>query len=69
MEAIHKDVAWQLCSEIREGNRSKLYSFARWQCGGCTKFSKGDPDKMCFSNLEGFRGCNLVNRRYDKPDS
>ena len=66
MDAIPKDVAVQLCDEILEENRGKWYSFGRWQCWGCTRFSKGDPDKMCFSNKEGYRGCNLVNKRYDK---
>ena len=65
MDAIPRDVAVQLCNEIREENRGKWYSFARWQCCGCTKFAKGDPDKICLSNKEGYRGCILVNKRYD----
>ena len=69
MDAIPRDVAVQLCNEIWEENRGKWYSFARWQCWGCTSSSKGDPDKMCFSNQEGYRGCNLVNQRYDKVES
>ena len=64
-DTIPKDVAFRLCEEIREENRGRWYSPARWQCWGCTKFTKGDPDKMCFNNQEGYRGCNLVNKRYD----
>ena len=64
MDAIPRDAAWRLCNEIREENRGKCYNFARLQCWGCTKFGKGDADKMCFSNKEGYRGCNLVNKRY-----
>jgi len=69
MDAIPRDVAMQLCSEILEESRGKWYRFGCWQCWGCTKFSKGDPDRMCFSNKEGYRGCNLVNNRYDKLNS
>ena len=69
MDAIPKDVARQLCQEIREGNRGKWYSLGRWQCWGCARFTKGDPDKMCFNNKEGYRGCNLVNQRYDRIKS
>jgi hypothetical protein len=45
-EAIPKDVALQLCSEIRNAKKVKLFT----QCWGCVKFSKGDPAKMCFSS-------------------
>ena len=65
MEAIPKDMAQQMCAKIREENRGKWYRFGWWQCWGCVKFSKGDPLKMCFSNKEGYRGCNLVNKQYD----
>lgn len=69
MDTIPRDMALQLCNEIREENRGKWYSFAWVQCWGCTKFSKGNPDKMCFSNKEGYRGCHLVNKRHDKFNS
>ena len=64
MEAIPKDVAWRICVQIREQNRNKWYSPARWQCWGCVKFSKGVQEKMCLSSKPGYRGCNLVNGRY-----
>jgi hypothetical protein len=65
MDAIPRDMAQELCGKIREENRGKWYRFEWWQCWGCVKFSKGDPGKMCFSNREGCRGCNLVSKRYD----
>jgi len=66
VNAIPEDVAWQLCAEIRQENRGKWYSFAAWQCWGCLTFTKGDPAKMCVSGKPGYRGCNLVNARYDQ---
>jgi hypothetical protein len=64
--AIPKETAFQLCEEIRLGYRGKWYTFAGMQCGGCITFSKGDPAKMCVSNRPDYRGCNLVNARYDQ---
>jgi len=61
-EAIPKDVALQLCSEIRNEKKVKLFT----QCWGCVKFSKGDPAKMCFSSRVDNRGCGIVNKRYDE---
>jgi hypothetical protein len=66
VNAIPKDVAWQLCTEIRQEHRGKWYTATWWQCWGCTTFSKGDPAKMCFSNADGYHGCNLVNARFDR---
>ena len=66
VEAIPKEVAWQLCAEIRQENRGKWYTFAALQCWGCMKFSKGDPAKMCLSSKPGYSGCNLINARYRK---
>jgi len=61
IQAIPRDVAFQLCEEIRKEKGVKLFS----QCWGCVKFSKNDPDKMCFSGPD-YRGCKWVNDRYDK---
>jgi len=30
------------------------------------RFSKGDPAKMCVGSQPDYRGCNLVNARYDR---
>jgi hypothetical protein len=64
MDAIPREVALQLCAEIHEENRGKWYRFAHLQCWGCMSFAKGNPDKMCLSSQEGYRGCNLINKRY-----
>jgi len=64
VDAILKDVALQLCAEIRQENRGKWYSFAALRRWGCSTFSKGDPAKMCLSSKPGYRGCNLVNAHY-----
>lgn len=56
MEALPEETALVLCSKIRRKHRRKLLSAARWQCWGCTTFSKGDQAKMC----GGVVSCNLV---------
>lgn len=53
--------AIKLCEEVRKGCGGRLLSFARWQCRGCVKSSKGDPKKMCFVN-----GYTHVDKRYRK---
>jgi len=63
-EAIPREVAIQLCAEIRQEKEHKWFS----QCWGCVKFSKGDFAKMCASSRTDYRGCNLINELYDKPD-
>ena len=64
MDALSRETAIQLCSEIRRENRGKWYSFARLQCWGCMTFAKGNPDKMCLGSQEDNRGCNLINKRH-----
>jgi len=61
-QAIPKEVAFQLCEEIRKEKGVRLFS----QCWGCVKFSKNDPAKMCFYDPSDNRGCKLVNARYDQ---
>jgi hypothetical protein len=58
------EVGLELCREIREETRRKLFSFARWQCWGCLKASKGDATLICVGSRPDGRGCNLVNARY-----
>jgi len=64
MNTILKDVALRLCREIREENRAKWYRWTAWWCWGCETFCQGDPEKMCFSNHPGYRGCAQVNARH-----
>jgi hypothetical protein len=63
---IPKDVALELCTEIRQQYHDKWWTLAGMQCMGCIAASKGDLTKMCVSNAPGYRGCNLVNVRYDR---
>ena len=69
MDAIPREVTLKLCEEIREANRGKWYSFYWMWCWGCYKFTKGDANKMCFSNHPDNRGCAQVNKRYDQAMS
>jgi len=59
---IPENVAKQLCEEIRAIKAKKLFT----QCWGCVKASKGEFTKMCVAGRNDFRGCGLVNRRYDE---
>lgn len=63
---IPQDLAWELCMEIRTENRRAWYRAAAWQCWGCTRFSGGNPEQMCVSNRPDYRGCRLVNARFDR---
>ena len=60
--------ALKLCEEVRRVNRNNWLSAGRWQCWGCVKFTKGNPEKMCLKTPDGYDGCALVNSRYAKPE-
>jgi rRNA maturation endonuclease Nob1 len=64
-QAIPKEIAFQLCEEIRREKARKWFT----QCWGCVKFSKNDPAKMCFGSQPDYRGCKLVNERYGQGQS
>jgi hypothetical protein len=64
-EALPREVAFQLCEEIREENRGRWYRWKTWMCWGCTTFSRGDPARMCVGSQPDYRGCVQVNTRYD----
>ena len=63
-EAIPKEVALQLCEDVRERNRGKWYTARGLWCWGCRTFSRGDPERMCFSAAPTHRGCGQVNALY-----
>ena len=63
---IPKDVAMQLCAEIRQQYQGKWWTFAGMQCMGCNAATKGDMTKRYVSNAPGYRGCNLVNACHDR---
>lgn len=67
VNAIPNETALQLCAEIQEQYRGKWWTFAGMQCMGCTSATKGDMTKRCVSSRPDYRGCNLVNPRYDHP--
>jgi hypothetical protein len=62
MKSIPEDIALQICEQIREEKKVRIFS----QCWGCVKFSKGDAKKMCFYDPPDNRGCKLVNKQYDR---
>ncbi len=66
INAIPKDTALQLCAEIRQQYEGKWWTLAGMQCMGCTAATKGDITKRCVSTGPGYRGCNLVNARFDR---
>jgi len=65
MSTILPNIALELCEETRRENRGNWLSFNRLWCWGCATFSRGNPQKMCFSSSPDNRGCTQVNRRYD----
>lgn len=62
---IPKEVAFQLCADIRQQYQGKWWTLTGMQCLGCNAATKGDITKRCVSNAPGYRGCDLVNARYD----
>jgi len=64
---IPLETARRICREIRKKKSSKLFT----QCWGCVKATKGMEERMCFFKPPEFRGCALVNRRFEeggRPD-
>ncbi len=51
------DQAIKLCQSYLETHKARLFS----QCWGCLKFSKNNPEKMCFSSRPFNTGCRFVN--------
>jgi hypothetical protein len=64
--AIPRQVAFQICTEIRRENRRKWHTWGRWMCWGCETFTRGDLDKMCVGSRPDYRSCVQVNARYDR---
>lgn len=64
--AIPRDVAMQLCSEIRAEHRGRWYTLRALRCWGCVAFCNGDFSRMCAGSRSDNRGCDLVNQRYDQ---
>ncbi len=62
-EPLDLETALAACCDVQAGARGRPWSAAWWQCAGCRRFSRGDPEKMCIAAAPGYRGCDLVNRR------
>ena len=52
--------AIELCRKYREKQKVRVFS----QCWGCVRFSKGNPEKMCFYKPPNNNGCKFVNEQY-----
>ena len=63
---IPREVALELCEQIRKENSGKLFGFGKTQCAFCYKLAKGDNSKLCISANETNTGCPQVNKRYKK---
>jgi hypothetical protein len=59
-DSISFDAAFDCCKQYREMHKVRLFS----QCWGCVKFSKGNPEKMCFYKPPSNTGCKFVNELY-----
>jgi hypothetical protein len=66
MNAIPKETAIKICQQIQDEREKKIYSVGEIQCVACLKSAKGDPDRMCFSSTKDYRGCEFINKRFDK---
>ena len=59
-EPIPFERAFEFCKRYREEHMVRMFS----QCWGCVRFSKGDPEKMCFYKQPNNDGCRFVNKLY-----
>ncbi|MFX1536780.1 MAG: hypothetical protein ACFFDI_21390 [Promethearchaeota archaeon] len=71
MSSIPKEIALELCEEVRTKNERKRFGVGKTQCYFCWRFGKekyeaGDPSNLCALNHENNRGCWQVNKLYDK---
>lgn len=55
--SISLEKAVELCQSYRDKNGVRMFS----QCWGCLRFSKGQPQKMCFYKPPNNDGCGKVN--------
>jgi hypothetical protein len=65
---IPEIIALEICEEIRKLNSQKKLSLAKAQCWGCMKYSnkKGDIKQRCIFSDDNNRGCQLVNKIYER---
>ncbi len=60
--SIPTEIALNFCKSYREEHKVRVFS----QCWGCLRFSKGEPQKMCFYKPPNNDGCKFVNDHYKK---
>jgi hypothetical protein len=62
--SIPFDVAVGFCKKYREEHKVRLFS----QCWGCLRFSKADPEKMCFYKPSSNNGCKFVKQLFEEAN-
>lgn len=60
---IPMEEAVRLCAGHRDALPVRMFG----QCGGCPRFSKGDPRKMCVHRPPDNRGCGFVTELLERP--
>ena len=63
--SLSLEQAHELCQAHPSQNKARLFS----QCWGCLKYSKNNPEKMCFFNPPDHDGCRFVNNLYTSQKS
>jgi hypothetical protein len=63
-----REVADQLCAEIRQRSQGKWWALTGMRRMGCTTASRSDPTRLCIGNAPPYGGCNLGNGWYDRRD-
>ena len=63
--SISLEQAVKLCQTYIEKHKARLFS----QCWGCLKFSKDNPEKMCFYKPPNNNGCRFINDLYKSQNN
>ena len=66
MNSIPKQIAFDLCQEIRLEQITRWYAWFFSPCWNCEVVSSGIPAKMRVGDQPGYRGCDRVNARYQQ---
>jgi hypothetical protein len=66
MKGIPRDTAISICEKIQDEHEKKIYAVGEMQCVACVRSSKGDYERMCFASSKDNRGCQYVNKKYDR---
>ena len=61
---IPLEKAFELCKLYRGKHKVRLLS----QCWGCLRFSKEEPEKMCFYKPPDNNGCRFVNHLFEESN-